>query len=104
MLILLSVVLGVVIGLARGGRLVNLERLDLRYGWLIVAAVVVQLAAAQLAARDATVALSVIGGLFLVSNLVVLVVLWSNRAISGVLVLGLGLLLNLIATVPQGGF
>ena len=104
MLILLAgVVAGIGVGLWRGGRLTNLTGLRLRLGWLLVLALLVQQVAAKRLLPDPEWPLTAAGAVFLVSYLGVLVVLGLNRRLPGAWLIGLGVFLNVLATLPHGG-
>ena len=104
MLVILSgVAVGLGLGLLDGGRPANLGRLELRHGWVFVLALLVQLFAALRLAPDPRVPLPLAGGSLWLSYLGVLAGIWLNRRLPGLLVIGLGVLLNVLATTPHGG-
>jgi hypothetical protein len=102
-LVLVSVASGLLLGALLGGRLASLGHLELRLGWVLILAVGVQLVIAFRLARDPEIALGVVGGGLIASYLAVLGVCWFNRRLPGMWIIALGVLLNLLAAVPQGG-
>jgi hypothetical protein len=104
-MILIALCLAFLLGLmAVGGRVSNLAHLQIRWGWLAPLAFLVQaflifipgeMGGGLLSARS----------LILVSSYGLLfVVVFYNRRLSGVKLIGLGLLLNLLVIVANGGF
>jgi Family of unknown function (DUF5317) len=101
MFILYSVLIGLAIGFAVGGRLDSLAELRLRAAWIIVAALVVQI-----------VLFSPVGDLidglapavYVGSTAAVLVALVLNRSIPGLAIVAIGATSNLIAIVVNGGY
>lgn len=102
MLYLIALLLGLVIGLLRGGRLGQLARLHLRWLWLVPLALVVQLLIFPLFTREpllpyATVPLHLLSyalvGLWLIVNLRVL----------PLVAIGAGALANFVVVAANGG-
>ena len=100
--LLSGIIAGIGLGFLRGGQLVHLTRLKIRLGWLLILAVLVQLVATLWLLPRAG-ALAVGGGVLLLSHLAVLVAVWHNRHLPGLWLVGLGVLLNVLATTPHGG-
>lgn len=95
--------MGIAIGWLRGGKLQALERLKLRGGWLILAAVLLQLLIFPLGdARPllphATVPLHFLSYFLLALFLV------RNRHCRPLLLVGLGLIFNLVVIAANGGY
>ncbi len=103
MVVLALGVAGLVVGLARGGRLANLALLELRWGGLAILALVIQFVVVHRLMPDPSVSLDLAGALFLVTYLTILVVVWRNRLLPGIWLVGVGVLLNVLATLPHGG-
>lgn len=102
MFILYAVLIGLVAGLVARGRLSGLAALDLRWSWVILAGLLVQvvLFSEPVSAR--------IGGLgppiYVASTAIVIGAVLANRAIAGMPIVALGALSNLAAIVANGGF
>lgn len=101
--LLWAVVLGLVLGYLRGGRIGNLGKLRVRGLWLLILALLIQLLIFPLGSRGplfpwATPHLHLLSCAFLFG-----VILWNWRY-PELLVMGLGLLLNLVVIVTNGGY
>jgi hypothetical protein len=104
MLVLLAGTFGLVVGQARGGRLLNLADLKVR-GWgLIVIALAAQLLVALWLVPDPRVPVTFGGALLLGSYAALLIVAWQNRMLAGMGLVGIGIMLNVLAAVPYGGW
>lgn len=101
MLLVMSGVAGLLVGWARGGRVGNLGQLNLRFAWIVAIAAMVQIGIVFQALRASNPGLA--GALLIGSYLAVLLVCWLNRAYRGLWLVGLGVLLNLLVVLPQGG-
>ena len=88
-----AALIGVVVGLAAGGRPANLASLQLRGWYLLVLAVVLRLIAET---RDLPAAF--VGGLLLLLAFAAV-----NRRLPGLVLLGVGALLNLVVVAVNGG-
>lgn len=98
MILSLSVIAGLLASLvrARVGRR-RLTPPDFSFAWLAVAAIILQTAALRWGS-DTQVALGLV-----TSQSLLLVVVWFNRSRPGMSVLGVGLLLNLLVIILNGG-
>lgn len=95
--------LGIVIGWLRGGRLRHVASLDLRWIPAILAAFLLQ-SAVSLAIQWGSVALvPYVPYLYLFSFLLLLAAVWMNRDKPELLVMGAGVLANFIAIAANGG-
>ena len=105
MILVVAVVLSLVVGLLRGGRLGGLIHLPLRWAPLAVIAFGVQ---AYFIYRAPLCGSGVPWGwqelLLFGSHVLVLVVLWANRKLAGVKWIACGLLLNLLVMIANGGW
>lgn len=101
MFILLSVPVGIVVGLLLGGRITGLTTLHIRWAWLAIIGFAIQLAifSDPIGARvgDAGPAI------YVVSNLAVLAAVLRNLAIPGMPIVAVGAACNLAAIVANGG-
>jgi hypothetical protein len=103
MLVLLAGMFGLVVGQARGGRLLNLADLKVR-GWgLIVIALAAQLLVARWLVPDPRVPVTFGGALLLGSYGALLIVAWQNRVLAGMWLVGIGIVLNVLVAAPHGG-
>ncbi len=98
-----AVALGVVVGLASGGRLSRLAQLELRRLELIYAAFAIQLVAFPFAFLPWRTGESTAKALWLLSYGLLVVAAVANRRLAGALVLALGMALNLVAIAANGG-
>lgn len=103
MVLALAVVLGVVVGLALGGRVERIAQLRLRRLELLYAAVAIQVVAFPFAFMPWRTGETTAKVLWLVSYALLVVAAVANRRLAGAPVLALGMALNLIAIVANGG-
>jgi hypothetical protein len=100
--ILYAIPLGILLGLARGGRLGNLAELRFEWGWLAFAGL-----AAQIALFSEPVG-ALVGQagplLYVASSAVVLAVVLRNRRLQGLKLVAAGAISNLVAIVANGGY
>lgn len=105
MILVAAIVVSLVTALLRGGRFNKLVSFPLRWGLLAVAAFTVQaLFIYQTPIRKNIGVWKWQEALFVISHLLFLAVVWANRHLPGVKLIGLGLLLNLIVMVANGGW
>lgn len=100
----LSLVLGLVLGLAARGNILNLASVRLRFIWLLFAGLVLRYATqfaieAGVEQAEANRLLLFAGGFLLI-----LVGLWANREHPGLSLAFVGILLNAVAIVTNGGY
>ena len=101
MFILYAIPIGLLAGLAMGGRIGALAELHLRWPWLAVAGLVVQVV---LFSEPLGSAVGAAGpALYVASNLAVLVAVIRNLAIPGIALVMVGALCNLVAILANGG-
>ena len=104
MILLLAIIAGLVAGVARakvGGR--SYSSPDLRLGWLLFVAVFPQLFSFHLPGTSEITADKVAAGILVSSQISLLIFVWANRHLPGLWTLGLGLILNFIVIVSNGG-
>ena len=100
MILVFGVGLAVAVGLLRGGNLRNFGNIRVRWAWLALAALTIQVAIIYL-----TPAWSDIARLFFpLTHLGILAVAWVNRHLGGMRLLAAGVALNLLVMVANGGF
>jgi hypothetical protein len=104
MFLLLALLCGLIVGWARGGSLVNLARLPLRYSWLILIAFPLQVVIFSPQFESQTWSDRLGPVLYIFSILLLMVAVGLNLSLSGMKVLGLGLLLNFLVIAANGGY
>jgi hypothetical protein len=102
MILLLALAVALFVAFLRGGSLRNLADFHLEWGWLAGLALAIQIVAVYWIKGDGYLYLQ--GGALVVSSLLLLPVLWRNRRSPGLALIGLGLALNLVVMVANGGF
>ncbi|HHX44100.1 MAG TPA: DUF5317 domain-containing protein [Chloroflexi bacterium] len=104
MILLLALLFSIAIALVRGGRFRWLAQVSLRLGWLAIAAFALQwsIIYAPLPHTEGPFAPRTL--ILIASYLLVLVVVVVNRRVPGVAVMGIGLGMNLLVMLVNGGF
>ena len=102
MFILYAIAIGLLVGLIAGGRPAGLADLTLRWPWLMVVGLLVQVALFSTPVTDRIGALG--PPLYVASTALVLAAIWMNRRIPGMLIVAIGAGCNLSAIVANGGF
>ena len=103
MILLWGAVLGVLLGWVTGGRLRNLERLQLRWGWLILASLAIQVLIFPLGPADPLLPYATVPLHFLSYGLLALF-LGLNLRHWPLGLLALGLAANLVVIAANGGY
>lgn len=105
MILALAVVLGLAVALARyrTEAFSRVAAIPLRSTWLVLLAVALQWPLLR-SPPGPTQSLGLEQALFLASHLPLLAFVWRNRRLAGVLVVGAGVLCNLLVIVANGGF
>ena len=96
---LLVLVIAVLVGLARGGKLSNLTEIGARAWWLLFVGFGIQFVATFLPHSSHDLAV----GLILASYVVLLLFVWLNRRLAGLWVAGIGILMNFTVIAANGG-
>jgi Family of unknown function (DUF5317) len=100
--ILYAVIIGLALGFLVGGRLAGLAELHLRWSWIIVGGLLVQVV---LFSEPVSERIGDLGPpLYVASTAAVIVAVVANRAITGMLVVAAGAASNLLAIVANGGY
>jgi hypothetical protein len=102
MFILYALVVGLVLGLALGGRPAGLGTLTFRWPWVFLAGLVVQLVLFSDAVTERVGDLG--PPIYVGSTAIVFVAVLANRAIPGMTIVALGSLSNLLAILANGGY
>ncbi len=104
MILALAVILGFVVSFARhrSGTFDQIGRVHLQSAWLVMLALAMQWPLLR-APGGSTEQLLVQQALFLLSHGPLLIFVWKNRRLAGVLILGLGIICNLAVVLANGG-
>lgn len=97
--ILLVLVISIVVGSLRGGKLRNLTEIRVISWWLLPLALVVLTVSNFVPAEYDTIAV----GLVLASYLPLLLFVWLNRDLTGIWIAGMGILMNFTVIIANGG-
>lgn len=104
-MILVALCLVFLLGLmAAGGRVSNLAQIKVKRGWLAPLAFLIQAYLIFIPAETGGGLLSTRSLILIFSNCLVFLVIWHNRQLPGLKLVGLGLLLNFLVIVLNGGF
>ena len=105
MILVATIAFSLVLARLRGGRFKGLVNVPLRWGALAAIAFAIQAAFIyQTPSHDYAGALGREELLLIGSHVLLIAVVWANRRLPGIHWLGLGLLLNLLAMVANGGW
>ena len=96
---LLVIAVAMLVGWIRGGKLGNLTEIRVRVWWMLLIGFGLQLIAGFLPADQHDLAV----GLILVSYLPLLLFVWLNRAMNGLWIAGIGILMNFTVIVLNSG-
>jgi Family of unknown function (DUF5317) len=100
--ILYAVLIGLVLGLLVGGRPAGLADLQLRWSWIIVGGLLVQVV---LFSEPVSERIGALGPpIYVASTAAVIAAVVANRAITGMLVVAAGAASNLLAIIANGGY
>jgi len=105
MILALAVVLGLLVALVRyrGRVLHQIAAMPLRSAWVAALALALQWPLLQ-AHEGPTQSLRVQQALFLLSHALLLIFVWRNRRLTGIQIVGLGVLCNLLVILANGGW
>ncbi len=103
MFLLWGVVLGVLVGFARGGRIANLDHLDIRYLWLVPVSLIIQLLIFPLFSPDPLVSFGT-EYLHLLSYLILAGFVVLNWRVWQIPFMGAGMVLNMLVIAFNGGY
>lgn len=104
MILLLALLFSIAISLARGGRFLWLAQVSLRLGWLAIVAFALQWSIIYAPLPRSEGLLGPRTLLLMASYLLVVVVVVANRRVPGLPLIAIGLGLNLLVMVANGGF
>lgn len=104
MILAAAVLCAVLIGLVRGGSLRQLGELPLRWGWVALVAFGLQIYLIYFPEPVGQGLASWHVGILMLSNMLIFVVLWQNRRLAGVWMIGAGFLANFGVMLLNGGY
>jgi len=104
MILFVALLLSIAIALVRGGRFSCLAQTPLRYGWVAIAAFAMQWSIIYSPLPRTEGLLGARTLLLIASYLLVVVVVVANRRLPGLSLIGVGLGLNLLVMLANGGF
>jgi hypothetical protein len=104
MILVAAVLVAVLIGLVRGGSLRRLAELPLRWGSVTLVAFGMQIYTIYFPETTSQGFFSLRGALLFLSYVLMFVVVWQNRRLPGVWVIGAGLLANFAVMALNGGY
>ncbi len=104
MILAVAILGAVLIGLLRGGSLRHLAALPVRWGGVAIAAFALQLYLIYFPEPKSTGLVSLHVGVLVLSYVLLFGVIWKNRALPGVWVIGTGFLSNLAVMMLNGGY
>ena len=104
MILLVVLAFALVVGLLRGGKLSQMSDLPLKLGWLALFAFAMQVYLVHFPAERGGGLFSLRAGVLILSYVLLFIVVWKNRRLHGMWIIGLGLLLNFLAMVANGGY
>ena len=104
MILLVAIVLSLLVALLRGGKLVRLTTVSFRCGWVALLAFALQILVIYFPLPTGQGLLGPRTLLLLGSYALLVVVVAMNKSLPGLIVVGVGLLLNLAVMLANGGF
>ena len=105
MILIVAVIASILIAVLRGGRLARLADLKIRQAWLALAAVALQYPLVYNKLHEVLVAGVPLTRLVMLASYVLLLwVLWLNRRLPGIPLVGVGMLANLAVMMLNGGW
>lgn len=104
MILAFAVIVGLGVALLRGGSLLRLGEQPLRLGWVAVTCFLAQAYVSTTPADQIEGQRTLHAVLLMGSQAALLAVVWANIRATGVVIIGLGLLLNLSVMALNGGF
>ena len=96
--------LSIAIALLRGGHLRRFAEMPLRWGWVALIAFGLQIYQIYFPEPKAEGLLSARGAILVLSYALILAVVWKNRALPGIKIIGVGLVANFLVMLLNGGY
>jgi len=104
MILLAALLVAFAVGLLSGGKLSRLAALPLRLPWLALLGFGLQIYLLYWPSAFAPALLSPHTAILVCSYLLLLIFVWINRRLTGMIIVGLGLLMNLTVMLANGGY
>lgn len=105
MILVAAVAVSVLVALLRGGRLTRLADLRIEHAWAVLAALALQLPVVYLLVGEKAIGGLSLGHLVLAASYALLFwVVWANRRLPGLPLVGLGLVCNSLVMALNGGW
>lgn len=104
MILLVAMMTTILIAMLRGGRLRDLDKLSIRWLWLPLLAFLVQAYMVFFPAERSEGLLTLRASVLAGSYLCLLVMAWANRHLPGIRLIALGVLMNFVVMVVNGGY
>jgi hypothetical protein len=99
-----AILVGIVTGLARGGKLQHLASVPFRWGWLALVAFGLQIYIIYIPEQVGAEFVSLRLSLLVLSYALLIAVIWQNRKLPGLWLLAAGLVANLAVMLLNGGY
>lgn len=103
MLYVYIIIISIIIGLLRKGKLSNLSQISLKKIELIVLACLIQGGTIFLGSKEIKFVLDYSSYMIIFSYIVLLLAVWYNKALKGIKIIALGIIFNFIVIVANGG-
>jgi hypothetical protein len=104
MILAAAILVGIAIGLARGGRLQRLASVPLRWGWMALVAFGLQIYLIYFPQQASAEFVSLRLVVLVLSYIFLIAVIWQNRRLPGLWLLAAGLFANLAVMLLNGGY
>jgi hypothetical protein len=104
MILAAAILVAVIIGLVRGGSLQRLASVPLRRGWVALVAFGLQIYLIYFPEPVSAGLVSLRVGLLVLSYALLIAVIWQNRALPGIWIIGAGLVANFAVMILNGGY
>ena len=103
MLYVYIIIISIIIGLLRKGKLSNLSQISLKKIELIVLACLIQGGTIFLGSKEIKFVLDYSSYMIIFSYIVLLLAVWYNKTLKGIKIIALGIIFNFIVIVANGG-
>jgi len=103
MLYLYIIIISIIIGLLRNGKLSSLSQISLKKIELIVLACLIQAGLIFLGSRETKFVLDFSSSMIIFSYIVLLLAVWHNKELKGMNFIALGIIFNFVVIIANGG-
>jgi hypothetical protein len=104
MILAAAILVGIIVGLARGGKLQALASLHLRWGWLALVAFGLQIYLIYFPEQDGAAFTALRLSILVLSYALLMAVIWQNRKLPGLWLMAVGLVANFAVMLLNGGY